>query len=156
MPDTFEPVPARSDDDRSLLPAVCSPPEVCQIVRDNLERIQKVIQVLDLRHRSQPAHGHADRLPDNGGFPNPGVGNALDAVFLLEVSPSLIDTAKMADIFSKGDQLWIALESLVEIGAKDFKPLQDGRIIRITSGNDRNFERRLCRFAVEIRAVTLP
>ena len=56
-----------------------------EIVRENLESVEQVVEVLDVDDRLQAADGGADALAEDGGFPDPGIGDAERAELFLEV-----------------------------------------------------------------------
>src|SRR4051812_16931998 len=100
MPDAFEPVPASADDDGSLLSTVRAPSKAGQIVRDDLQGVEKIVQILDLGNGPQSSKRHADGLSHDGRFANTGIGDALRPIFFLKVRPALIDSAEQSDVLS--------------------------------------------------------
>src|SRR5688572_18902256 len=119
MPDTFEAMAAGADDDRGLLASGGAPAQRRQVVGHDLERVEQIVEVLDLGDRAQPAQGHPDRLADDRELPDAGVRDPQVAVLLLQVREALVDVAQTADVLTQREEAWLALESGVEAGVED-------------------------------------
>ena len=72
----------------AFCPPARAPAQRGEVVGQDLQRVEQVVEVLDLGDRAQPAHRHADRLADDGGLADAGVGDAQLAVLLLQVRRS--------------------------------------------------------------------
>ena len=103
MPDALQPVSSRTDNDRRLLAALCPPVERCQIVGQDLKRVEKVIKILNLGNRPQPTQGHAHCLTDNGCLADTCIGDSEFAILELQSGASLVDATQQADILAKND-----------------------------------------------------
>ena len=103
VPDAFETMSARADDDRRGLSACCTPVQVCKIVGHDLQRVQHIIEILNFTDGSQAAHGHPNRLPQDRRFPNARIHHAQRAVFFLHPFETLVYIAKEADILTERD-----------------------------------------------------
>src|SRR6266498_5619247 len=101
MPDSLQAMPTRADDDGCSLSTCRTPMQCREIVRHNLQRIQKIIQILNFADWSQPAHRHANRLPQNCRFTDARIGDAQRAVFILHSLETLVHVAKKTNILSE-------------------------------------------------------
>ena len=114
VPDALETMPAGADDDRRLLPALGPPAQRRQIVRHDLQRVEQVIEVLDLGDGADPAQGEPDRLTQDCHLANPGVRHPQLAVLLLQADKTLIDVAQLAQVLAKGHEIAIAVQGRIE------------------------------------------
>ena len=65
------------------------------------------------------AHGHADALPDDGRFPDTGIGNPQFTVFFLQAFQRLVNPADLSDILTENQRLREMLKDIIEIVAQD-------------------------------------
>ena len=86
-----------------------------QVVADDLQAIEQVIEILDLRDGPEAAHGQANALPDDGGFTDTGIGNPHLAVFCLQAFQCLVHPANLADIFPENQCFRVVPEDIIEI-----------------------------------------
>ena len=107
MPDALQPVAACADNDRRSLSADRAPVQAGQVIRHNLQRVQQIIEILDLTDRAEAAHGHADCLAQDGHFADAGVGHAQCAIFFLHSLKTLVHVAQVTDILAKSDHAWV-------------------------------------------------
>src|SRR5689334_8618792 len=104
MPDAFQAMAARADDDRRLLPTGGAPAQRGQIVREDLQRIEDVVEILDLGDRTKAAHGRTDRLSGDGALADSRVHHPPHSMLFLEPEASLVDVAELADVFAEDDE----------------------------------------------------
>src|SRR5205814_8037882 len=112
MPDPFESMSARADDDRRFLTAGAAPAHRGEIVRHDLQRVQQVIEILNLRDRTQSAQRGADRLSYDRALANAGIGDEPQSEFFLETGAVLIHVAELADVFADDDDARLASSRL--------------------------------------------
>src|SRR2546425_10258119 len=155
VPDPLQPMAFRPDEHRRLLPARGAEVERREIVGRDLERVEHVVNVLDVDDGSKAAERGADTLTQDRGLADAGVGDAQLAVLRLQALEDEVHVAELADVLADDDDPRIALEVLVE-AADEQLPAVDGlRAIRV-SGRDRlHEERRLLGAAREVRVEAL-
>jgi hypothetical protein len=124
VPDAFEAMPPRADDGGCLLPAGAAPARRSEVVRHDLQRVQHVIEVLDLRDRPKSAERRADGLTQDRRFANSGVGDADGTVLFLQARASLVDVAELADVLAEDDDSRIALQREVETVVDDLEAVE--------------------------------
>jgi len=111
----------RSNDDRCLLSSRCAPPQIGKVIRDDLQCIKQIVEILNLRHRPDAAHCHSNGLADNGCFANTGVGDSVHSILLLQMRPALIHPAQMSDVFAERDEIGKLPEGRIQVRAQDFE-----------------------------------
>src|SRR5260370_1406789 len=112
---------ARADDHRALLTAARAPAGRREVIGHDLNRVQQVIEILNLRDRPQPAQRGTDRLADDRAFANSGVGHTKLSVFFLKAGATLIDVAEFSDVFAEDDDARIAPQRLIETWIDDLE-----------------------------------
>ena len=125
MPDADQPVALGPDHDRGLLSADCPPVQRRQVVGCDLERIEEIVQVLDVAYRPQAAHGRADRLAQDRRLPNSRVGQPQLAVLGLQTFEDEVDVAEAAHVLADDEDPRVAREVGVEV-AEQHHPAVDG------------------------------
>ena len=126
MPDALQPVAARADDHRRLLAALRAPAQGRQVVGQDLQRVEQVVEVLDLGDRAQPAQRHADRLAEDRRLADAGVGDPQLAVLLLQAGEALVDVAELADVLAEGDELRVARQRASKQAVQDLEAAYAG------------------------------
>ena len=114
VPDALEPVAARADDRRGALLAVGAVERRGEVVRQGRERVDEVVEVLDLGDGAQAPQREPDRLADDGPLADPRVEHALLAVLGLQPGESLVDVADLPDVLPERHHARVALEEAVE------------------------------------------
>ncbi len=141
VPDALQPMSARAHDDRRLLSACGTPAQGGQVVAHDLQRVQHIIEILNFRDRAQSAHGHADGLPEDGGFADARVGHAQRAVFFLHALEALVDVAEESHILTEADHARVAPEDGVEGGVDHLEAHHGGRVFRVDGRHFLDLER---------------
>src|SRR6266576_2367975 len=115
---------ARPDDDRALLPARGAPADRGQIVGHDLQRIENVVEILDLGDGPQSAQRGADGLADDRRLADAGVADAQQAVLFLQSGASLVDVAEFSDVLTEDDDARIAEQGVVETVVEDLEAVE--------------------------------
>ena len=126
MPNPDQAMPLGANDHRRLLPADRPPVQRRKVVRRRLQRVQEVVEVLDVADRPQPAHGGADRLAEDRRLADPGVRQPQLSVLCLQSLEHEVDVAQPADVLADDEDAWIAREVGVEV-ADEHLPAVDRR-----------------------------
>ena len=133
----------RADDDRRLLAADGAPVQGGEVVRGDLERVEEVIEVLDVADRPQAAHRSADRLAQDRGLANAGVGQPQVSVFRLQTLEHEVHVAQPPDVLTDYEQPRVPREVGVEVAKQHLAPVDRGRLVPIGGRDHRHLERRL-------------
>src|SRR6266852_917767 len=104
MPDADETVTLGAHDDRRLLASGRSPVQAGKVVRGELQRVEEIVEVLDVADRPQPTHGGADGLPEDRRLADAGVGQAKIAVLRLEAFEHEVHVAQAPDILADDEK----------------------------------------------------
>src|SRR5207245_6171904 len=110
MPDSDQAMPFRANYHRRLLSAHRPPVQRRKVVRRRLQRVEEVVEVLDIADRPQPAHGGADRLAEDRRLADPGVRQPQLSVLRLQSLEREVDVAQPADVLADDEDAWIARE----------------------------------------------
>src|SRR5690606_22279189 len=120
MPYTFESVTARADDHRRFLAALRAILQTRQIICKRLQRIDEVIEILDLRDRSQAAQGSANALADDCGLADAGVCYAKFTILFLKSCKPLVYVADLTHILTYGKYGGVAFQRSVKASPQYF------------------------------------
>src|SRR5687767_11604900 len=124
MPYAFQPVTAGADDDRCFLSAPGAPAQRSQVVGKNLQRIEHVVEVLDLGEWPQASHGHPDGLPHDRALADSGIGVPVQTILLLQACAALIDVAEASDVLAHEGNSGVPLQRGIETGIEDLEPVE--------------------------------
>jgi len=107
---------------------LCSspPPDsvIGKIVGDDLQGIEEIVQILDFGHRTQAAQRHANGLAHDGGFPDPCIGNPVDPVLFLQMSPALVYSAEMPHVFAERNKMRLAMAERTRLSGNRAVPFK--------------------------------
>ena len=112
-----------------LLPADRSPVEGRQVVRGGLQRVEEIVEVLDVADRAQASHGRTDRLAEDRRLPNTGVGEAQLSVLRLQTLEDEVDVAQPPHVFTDHENPWVTSEVGVEVAHQDLPAVDDWRFL---------------------------
>src|SRR5216683_1125496 len=104
MPNADETVTLGAHDDRRLLASGRSPMQAGKVIRGELQRVEEIVEVLDVADRPQPAHGGANGLPEDRRLADTGVGQPKIAVLRLQPLEHEVDVAQPPDILADDEQ----------------------------------------------------
>src|SRR5438876_62398 len=107
-----------------------------EIVGRDLQRVEQVVDVLDVDDGPETAERGADPLTDDRGLADAGVGDAQLAVLGLQTFEHEVHVAELAHVLADDDDPRIALEVLVE-AADEQLPAVDGLRAIGVPGRDR-------------------
>ncbi len=119
------------------LPARGAPAHGGEIVGHDLQRVQHVVEILDLRDGTQAAHRGADGLAEDRALADAGVHDARDAVLFLQAEAALVDVAELADVLAEDDHPRIAAQGLVEALVDDLEAVEHRRVVRVLGRHSR-------------------
>src|SRR6266550_7957709 len=119
-------MPLGPEDDRRFLTTDGAPMQARQIVGCRLERVQEIVQVLDVAYRAQAAHGRADRLAEDCCLSNAGISEPQVSVFCLQALENEVHIAKLANVLADYEQARVTREVGVKV-AKQNLPAVDAR-----------------------------
>src|SRR5207237_9638020 len=114
VPDALETVALRADEHRRLLTPAGAPAQGRKVVRRELQRVQQVVDVLDVDDRPQTAQRRADPLTEDGGLADARVADAMHAVPRLQALEHEVHVSETAHVLSEDHETRIAREVLVE------------------------------------------
>src|SRR3989442_11651618 len=100
MPDAHETVTLSAHDHRRLLASGRPPVQAGEVIGGELQRVEEIVEVLDVADRPQPSHGGADGLPEYGRLADAGVGQAKIAVLRLQPLEDEVDVAQPPDVLA--------------------------------------------------------
>src|SRR5690606_10068763 len=103
MENPFQAMTTGADNQGCLLPASRAPTQVGEVVCHNLEGIEQIIEILNLGNWTQSAQCQANALTEDCGFAYTSIGDAKDAVFILQTAKALVDITQVTNVFTKGD-----------------------------------------------------
>src|SRR5688500_11764242 len=101
MPDPFEAMAAGAEDHRRLLAAGRAPAQRREVVRHDLQRVQEIVEVLNLRDGPEAAQRGTDGLAGDRALADAGVHHPPGAVLFLQTQAALVDVAELADVFAE-------------------------------------------------------
>ena len=104
----------RADQDRRFLAAAGAPTQRREIVGRELQRVEQVVDVLDIDDRSEAAQRRADALSEDRRLAYARVDDALLAVLGLESLKDEVDVTELSDVLAEDDDARIAPEVRVE------------------------------------------
>src|SRR5216683_2592651 len=140
MPDAHETVTLGAHDHRRLLAAGRPPVQAGEVVGGELQRVEEIVEILDVADRPQPAHGRADGLPKDGGLADAGVGQPKIAVFRLQSLEHEVDIAQPPNILADYEKTRVTREVGVEVAQQDLAAVRGRRRIRVNRRDYRHFE----------------
>ena len=154
MPDADQPVALGPDHDRRFLPADGSPVERGQVVRSHLQRVEEVVEVLDVADRPEATHRGADGLAEDRRLADAGIGQAQVAVLRLQALEHEVHVAKPAYVLADDEDARIARKVGVEVAKQDHAAVDSWRLVRVNRSHHRHLEGRVRRPAVQERVVS--
>ena len=119
VPDAFEAMAARTDDDGSLLPTRGAVTHRGRIIAEYLQGIEEVIEVLNFSDGTETSHRQADSLAGNGAFTNARVRHAQLPKLLLHAFHGLVHPANLTRILAERNDFRVGIEQGFEIALKD-------------------------------------
>src|SRR5688500_4522701 len=99
---------ARTYNYRSFLPALCAVMQSCQIVRKCLQRVNKVIQILNFSDWFKTSQCKSNALPYYRTLANTCICHPQLTVFLLKTSKALVNISDLSYILSKCKYAWVS------------------------------------------------
>ena len=124
-----------------------------EVVRRDLERVEEVVDVLDIDDRAQPTHRDADPLPQDRRLADPRVDDALPAVLRLESLVDEVHVAQDADVLAHDHDARIARHVRVEAAQQHDAPIDGFGVGREACGRRRDAQRRAVRRGHEVGGV---
>src|ERR1700704_777439 len=117
-------------------------PQRREIIRRELERVEEVVDVLDVDDGPQPAQRSADPLPEDRRLAYARVGDAQRPVLLLQALVHKVDVPEPTDVLAKNDDPRVAREVRIETAQEDEAAIDRLRLRRILGRHARNAQRR--------------
>ena len=121
-----------------------------QVIGCELERVEEIVDVLDVHDRPEAPEGRANALPKYGCLANAGVDDALLAVLGLQSLEDEIDVAELPDVLAEDEDAWVACEVLVEAAEEHHPAVHRIRVGGVRRRDPADPERRLRRSAVKM------
>ena len=126
MPDADQPVTLRPDDHGRLLTADAAPVNRRQVVRSVLERVQQVVEVLDVADRPQATHRTAGGLAEDCRLSDAGVGQSQLAVLRLQALEHQVHVAQPPHVLADDEDARVAREVSLEVLEQHHAPVGAG------------------------------
>src|SRR5690606_19786583 len=136
-----------------LLAALCAVMQAGQIISERLQRINQVIQVLDLCYGPESPECGPDSLSYDRGLANTRIGYPQFSMLLLQSCETLIYIADLADILADRKDRWVTFEGQVETCPQHLPAVNKRGCVRIYRIDTRYFQRRLFRLAIQVRTI---
>ena len=126
-----------------------------EVIGCELERVEEVVDVLDVDDRPEAPQSRADPLPEDGRLADAGVDDALLAVLRLQTFEYEVHVAELADIFAEDEDARIAREIRVEAAQEDHPAVHRIGITGVDRRDRADPERRFRGSAVQVRVEEL-
>src|SRR6266513_1373455 len=141
--------------DETIVAIGGAPVQRREVVGRELERVEQVVDVLDVHDRPESPKGRADPLPQDRRLAYAGVDNALLAVLCLQSLEDEVDVAELSDVLAEDEDPRVALQVRVEAPQEHHPAVHHLGVAGIRRRDRADPEGRLHRTAVEVRVEKL-